>query len=798
MSHQKKTFNQLLDYFNEDDDDEEEEEEEELINFEQKNINCNNLNPKMPYYLNNKTKNNPNSNNNISNQKNDIANNNLMNDKQKQIFTELYSNVENNDENILNCEQRYLSQNDKEGEFNKLKVVSFRQNILNENDLNENNENIEQKEKNNENDKIIEKIKTNDWLINSNNKNEKNDKQSQKEIIYNKIIANQCSFGNINETSNRSTSIYTDKIGISEYSQSKLLFQDNFDQELYKPEYLINSECFEELENNHKQNEENKNTNTNINSNKKENIIDTNIYTFKQKSNEKDWINKKELVKKEINQLKNCMIKNMYNKSKSTSKSKSKEKNIKKKNINGICKKKPIELVLYDDAIKKRQKMENLYKNNLSKLQLNSTKNKIDKTSYKIALDHDDKKIEQCINKYSQNQNQNEGVLTIVNIAQIFQDLKIFRKLLENININKLSNINNINEFKNIITIVIKEGDIRKNDELDFLEQTCHILNFEHQNFLRKDIFEGLLKILFASTGNAGNINVNDIVYILKQYLQAALFGEGIIEINNNNKKNDDLMLKNYIKKFFKLKENIIAYQTINNYNSKKLEKIIKERNDNLTFEPNIPQNENFRKTVTQRKKNFNFNSLYNRFIQKEKNKQTNLNQLRQNRIREELKELKKKPTINKHLDNSFYSDNNYSLNIHDKLYKMDEYIRQKKQAKIDEKKKEDQEKFENECKSFKLHLNLRENRRRMAKSFDNKIKPKGFDDYIMRNKKAILERERIKKIKEKIPCGENYEKIKRRAITPFNITDMKKKNKKNKNEKGDFFTLQIKYLMGN
>ena len=301
MSHQKKTFNQLLDYFNEDDD-EEEEEEEELINFEQKNNNCNNLNPKMPYYLNNKTKNNPNSNNNISNQKNDIANNNLMNDKQKQIFTELYSNVENNDENILNCEQRYLSQNDKEGEFNKLKVVSFRQNLLNENDLNENNENIEQKEKNNENDKIIEKIKTNDWLINSNNKNEKNDKQSQKEIIYNKIIANQCSFGNINETSNRSTSIYTDKIGISEYSQSKLLFQDNFDQELYKPEYLINSECFEELENNHKQNEENKNKNININinSNKKENIIDTNIYTFKQKSNEKDWINKKELVKKEI------------------------------------------------------------------------------------------------------------------------------------------------------------------------------------------------------------------------------------------------------------------------------------------------------------------------------------------------------------------------------------------------------------------------------------------------------------------------------------------------------------------
>ncbi len=437
--------------------------------------------------------------------------------------------------------------------------------------------------------------------------------------------------------------------------------------------------------------------------------------------------------------------------------------------------------------------MENLYKNNLSKIQLNSTKNKINATSYKIALEHNDKIIEQIINKYSKN----EEVLTLINIAQIFQDLKIFRKLLENININKLLNVNNITDFKNIIGIVIKEGDVRKNEELEFLELTCNILNFEPKNYIRKDIIEGLLKILFASTGNVGN--VNDIVYILKQYLQAALLGEGILELNNRNKKDDGLVLKNYIKKFFKLKENIIAYQNINNYNSKKYEKIIKERNDNLTFEPNIPQNENFHTNITQRRKNFNFNSLYNRFIQKEKNKQTNLEQLRRNKMREELKELKQKPTINKHVDNnSFYIDNNYyTLNIHDKLYRMNEHILQKKQQKIEEKKREDQEKYENECKSFKLHLNSRENRKRMAKSFDKKIKPKGYDDYIIRNKKAILERERIKTIMEKIPCGENYEKIKRRAITPFNITDMKKKRKKNKKEKEDFFTLQIKIPNG-
>ena len=106
--------------------------------------------------------------------------------------------------------------------------------------------------------------------------------------------------------------------------------------------------------------------------------------------------------------------------------------------------------------------------------------------------------------------------------------------------------------------------------------------------------------------------------------------------------------------------------------------------------------------------------------------------------MREELKELKQKPTINKHVDNnSFYNDNNYyTLNIHDKLYRMNEHILQKKQQKIEEKKREDQEKYENECKSFKLHLNSRENRKRMAKSFDKKIRLKRIKYYFMWQKR--------------------------------------------------------------
>jgi hypothetical protein len=134
----------------------------------------------------------------------------------------------------------------------------------------------------------------------------------------------------------------------------------------------------------------------------------------------------------------------------------------------------------------------------------------------------------------------------------------------------------------------------------------------------------------------------------------------------------------------------------------------------------------------------------------------------------------------------------------------MDRTLREKRQKQIDIKNREEKERLEEEVKSFKLNINYRKNRQRMAKSFDNKIKPKGFDEYVTRNKKAILERNKLRTMIEKIPCGENYEKIRRRAITPFNITDMrnnnknkKRMNKSNNKNKDEFFSLQIKIPNG-
>ena len=108
---------------------------------------------------------------------------------------------------------------------------------------------------------------------------------------------------------------------------------------------------------------------------------------------------------------------------------------------------------------------------------MNSTRPKINKVSYRISLKYSDKKIESILNKYS-----NE--LNIIDIALILTDLKIFRKLLQNINANKLKNINNFEEFKNIISIAIKENEIRKIKELDCLEQIWNLIYTENEKII--------------------------------------------------------------------------------------------------------------------------------------------------------------------------------------------------------------------------------------------------------------------------------------------------------------------------
>ena len=55
--------------------------------------------------------------------------------------------------------------------------------------------------------------------------------------------------------------------------------------------------------------------------------------------------------------------------------------------------KNPIELTLYNDALKRRKKLENIDKTVMKGIKLNSNKTKITNASYKVAIEHDEKII---------------------------------------------------------------------------------------------------------------------------------------------------------------------------------------------------------------------------------------------------------------------------------------------------------------------------------------------------------------------------------------------------------------------
>ena len=182
-----------------------------------------------------------------------------------------------------------------------------------------------------------------------------------------------------------------------------------------------------------------------------------------------------------------------------------------------------------------------------------------------------------------------------------------------------------------------------KKKELEFLKQTWYLLN-NNKNYIDNEIFEGYLKILFSSLGN-----INDTLNIIKQYLKVCFFGEKN-EINLN-----DNIIKECLINFFDLKKNIIAYKNTNEHSNDKYKKMIKENEKNLTFIPNIIKNENYNTIITKKKKNFNFNTLYDRFIQKEKDKQNNIQKLKKERIKKEMEEVKKKPLIYKYNDHVLF-----------------------------------------------------------------------------------------------------------------------------------------------
>ena len=81
----------------------------------------------------------------------------------------------------------------------------------------------------------------------------------------------------------------------------------------------------------------------------------------------------------------------------------------------------PIELALYEEASKRREKKAKLEYNTMMNILLDATKSKISNNSHKIAISKTEKMIDEIIERH----NNNEKTISFITLGEILTDLKI-------------------------------------------------------------------------------------------------------------------------------------------------------------------------------------------------------------------------------------------------------------------------------------------------------------------------------------------------------------------------------------
>ena len=352
--------------------------------------------------------------------------------------------------------------------------------------------------------------------------------------------------------------------------------------------------------------------------------------------------------------------------------------------------------------------------------------NKNHKNSNNIIDEEINKKVNIIIKKYSI-----EEHLTIVNIIQILYDLKIINELLKknqniNLDIEKLKL--NIEEIKENNTKNIEE-------ELEFIEQLWFKINPTMNEYINNTLFLELLKLLFSyNNTHINNNKIKELVILIENLLY-----KNNININNNN---------NYIQKYISPLRN-------KNYEINDLWPIHKIIKTFLKLKGIIKSSKNVHENKKER--------LYNNFNENDKN------------ISEDMhsSDTALKLNIENNYDESLSLSKRNKLPVYQRLYNL---------RKI---KKENSPKINTKDEEFNFKPNYISNDKIMNKSFTNYNKermPKGYYDYIIRNRALINKKESDKRLSEDKIYGKNYEKIKKMEIKPFNITDLKDNKINNKN----------------
>ena len=529
----------------------------------------------------------------------------------------------------------------------------------------------------------------------------------------------------------------------------------------------------------------------------------------------------------------------------------------------------PIGDLLYEDATIKKQKLENICINEKINIKKDVNQSLISKGSVSLLLKNYEIKLNNTVEKYAKI---NEGKLSIANTIQILWEIHILREILKYSN----KNIGEIDLYyiKDIVEKIMDKNTKvhREIEEIEFVEQFWIKINPFYQN--EKDLIEEeqlkkFLKILFSLNEQS---EINKSIGIVNKYLKSIKDPkkentENKEENNENNINNDDnndndnnlnindekdnnkifnSLLRNkeyrrqdiwpiskFIRVFFELKKLLSTYKT--SKKEKIMEDIKKEREKELTFQPDFnatssyfrkrqkkEEDEDFNNTSinstnpdnNKNKKKHDFNKLYEEFMLKKQMHEKALIILRNNKEKKELKMLTDRPKINKDYKmKNRRKTPEVGCSRNEFLYKLNKDI-------LDTKKQNELKK-ENEYKQYSFKPTISSNPFLMNKSFaeGEKNQPKGSEEYIKRNRSLIQFKKRESIKEENRITGQNYEKTKKKKVNLPRIKDLepstnlldekeinKNEEKSIKNEDNNsvsqsdndiYFTIQVKTIKG-
>jgi hypothetical protein len=462
-------------------------------------------------------------------------------------------------------------------------------------------------------------------------------------------------------------------------------------------------------------------------------------------------------------------------------------------------------LLLYEDANVIQNKINKEYIKQNNEIISKANKKKINDNSYNMVNNRLNKRIDNAINKF-----QNNLKLNIVNMTQCLYEFNIINELIKPKDNVQDININNQIDLAELQAMVesVKDNDIKKSEEVELIEQLWYLLNPKLEQNFNCEILSIFLKLFFCDNYTQKELEV---------YIKSLLDN---YKINNTEKteeyksplrnktydKTGIWSLHQFIKVFLNLKKNLKAYRE-NDYTKGDLYyNIIKEKDKELTFEPDFEKTSKYfykysnfqynkdnsiidliNKYSKKNKQKHDFNKVYERFKAEKERHEKTLQRIREIEEEKELKMCTNVPKINKYkpptrspIKNQL-KENNEILNTEEKLQKNKSFIKQprykllydlrKKYEKNPKENRIDKNDILDQNCTFKPKITDMDIMNKTFSNIKKTKKPKGFNDYVNRNRSLLEKKEHEKKLEEDKRYGRGYDKLQKMKIKPLNIT---------------------------